>query len=110
VALAVLLPVKKSDDVIVDDKSKFDMNPEGRFPSGVRVLGVGTFTYLMVSSCIHISKKSRDEKRIKDAYLKENLMPKILPACLGAGIIKPSRVHLLDHGTFKDRVKTGWTS
>ena len=54
--VAVLLPVKKTDDVVVDDKSKFDMNPEGRFSSDVRVLGVGTFTYLIVSPCIRISK------------------------------------------------------
>ena len=83
------------------------MNPEGRFPSGVRVLSVGAFTYLEVSPCIHISKSLVVKEEIKDAYLKENLMPKILPACLESGIIKPSRMRLLDRGTFKDRVKTG---
>lgn len=44
---------------------------------------------------------------IQDPYEKENLMPKILPALLEAGIIKSNRVRLLDQGTFKERVAVG---
>ncbi len=34
-------------------------------------------------------------------------MPKILPSLLEKGIIQPNRVHLLDQGTFKERVSAG---
>jgi hypothetical protein len=43
----------------------------------------------------------------QNAYLKDNLMPKILPELLASGLIQPNRVRLLDQGTFKERVATG---
>ncbi|KAJ6534647.1 chaperonin 10-like protein [Mycena vulgaris] len=44
---------------------------------------------------------------VQNEYMKENLMPKILPQLLAAGLIQPNRVRLLDQGTFKERVATG---
>ena len=34
-------------------------------------------------------------------------MPKILPALLESGYIKPSRIRLINTGTFKERVGVG---
>lgn len=34
-------------------------------------------------------------------------MPRILPSLLKSGLIQPSRVHLLDEGSFKERVSVG---
>lgn len=34
-------------------------------------------------------------------------MPKVLPALLESGYIKPSRVRLINTGTFKERVSFG---
>lgn len=34
-------------------------------------------------------------------------MPKILPSLLESGLIRPSRVRLLDEGSFKERVSIG---
>ncbi len=39
--------------------------------------------------------------------MKNNLMPKILPSLLVSGYIMPSRVRLLDQGSFKERVAGG---
>ncbi|PBL00236.1 hypothetical protein ARMGADRAFT_1024265 [Armillaria gallica] len=44
---------------------------------------------------------------VKDAFQKENVMPWILPELLEKGIILPDRIHLLDQGTFKERVAVG---
>lgn len=44
---------------------------------------------------------------IQNEYLKDNLMPKILPALLAADVIQPNRVRLLDEGTFIQRVEIG---
>ncbi|KAK0214253.1 chaperonin 10-like protein [Armillaria nabsnona] len=65
--------------------------PEGRnpFPKSVNVHGVLTFQYQ------------------EDAFQKENVMPRILPELLEKGIIQPNRIHLLDQGTFKERVAVG---
>lgn len=43
----------------------------------------------------------------KDVFLKDNLMPKILPSLLESEVITPNRVRLLDQGTFKERVEVG---
>ena len=42
-------------------------------------------------------------------YLKDNLMPKILPVLLETGIIQPTKIRLLDesYGSLKDRVGVG---
>jgi len=39
--------------------------------------------------------------------MKQELAPKIVPDLLAKGIIKPSRVRLLEGGGFKDRVAQG---
>jgi hypothetical protein len=44
---------------------------------------------------------------IQDENLRKNLMPNILPALLESGYIKPSRVRLLNTGTFRERVGVG---
>ncbi|KAJ7800559.1 chaperonin 10-like protein [Mycena olivaceomarginata] len=59
------------------------------FPASVTIKYVRTFTYA------------------ENAYLKDSLMPKILPELLASGLIQPNRVRLLDQGTFKERVSTG---
>ncbi|KAF9052400.1 GroES-like protein, partial [Hymenopellis radicata] len=91
--LAILLPIKRGSKVRADgDASAMyweipaDENP---LPKGVTVKGVRAFLY-------------QDFE-----YLKENLMPKILPSLLEQGIIQPNRVKLLAEGSLKDRVAVG---
>ncbi|KAJ6518345.1 hypothetical protein C8R47DRAFT_1232499, partial [Mycena vitilis] len=43
----------------------------------------------------------------QNEFLRDNLMPRILPELLEQGLIKPNRVRLLDQGTFKERVAEG---
>lgn len=68
------------------EPSRDEMNP---FPKTTKVIGVRTFTYQT------------------NEYLKEHLMPKILPALLASGLIQPNRVQLLKEGTLKERVEKG---
>ncbi|PFH46263.1 hypothetical protein AMATHDRAFT_70233 [Amanita thiersii Skay4041] len=91
--VALLLPIKEGDKVTVHT-SQGGMYQELRpdrtpMPEGVKVIGVKTFFY-------H-----------EDEYLKENLMPKILPQLLEAGVIRPVRVRLMDKGSFLERVEEG---
>ncbi|KAK0466197.1 chaperonin 10-like protein, partial [Desarmillaria tabescens] len=90
--VALLLPVKEGNNVRGEGGSQMYMEiPEGRnpFPKSVNVRGVRTFLYQ------------------ENVFQKENVMPKILPELLEKGIIQPNRVHLLDQGSFKDRVAVG---
>ncbi|KAK0466201.1 chaperonin 10-like protein [Desarmillaria tabescens] len=94
--VALLLPVKEGNNVRGEGESQMYMEiPEGRnpFPKSVNVCGVRTFLY--------------QELFVKNGFQKENVMPKILPELLEKGIIQPNRVHLLDEGSFKDRVAVG---
>lgn len=92
--VAVLLPLKMGSKVRSEENDEMfleipdHLNP---LPKGTRLAGVKTFLYQ------------------QDEYLRENLMPKILPHLLEAGIIQPNKVHLLDEsiGTLKDRVAAG---
>ncbi|KAK7464406.1 hypothetical protein VKT23_006570 [Stygiomarasmius scandens] len=91
--LAILLPVKEGDKVRGDEKMYMEI-PEkmsGLIPQGTKIIGVRTFFYA------------------QDEFLRENLMPKILPTLLEKGIIKPNKIRLLDErfGSFKDRVGAG---
>ncbi|KAJ7464601.1 chaperonin 10-like protein [Mycena latifolia] len=89
--VALLLPIKEGDTVAVGEAAMHFSFPEGRnpFTPETKIAYVRTFTYR------------------QNEYLKDNLMPKILPQLLAAGIIQPNRVRLLDQGTFKERVATG---
>ncbi|KAK7464437.1 hypothetical protein VKT23_006605 [Stygiomarasmius scandens] len=93
--VALLLPIKEGDNVRgVGGKDNMifelpeDKNP---LPKGVKELGVRNFLYL------------------ENSYLKENLMPKILPHLLESGTIQPNRMRLLDEsfGSLEERVGTG---
>ncbi|KAG7452024.1 GroES-like protein [Guyanagaster necrorhizus] len=88
--VALLLPVKEGNNVRGEAQMYMEI-PEGRnpFPKSVNIRGVRTFLYQ------------------ENAFQKENVMPKILPDLLEKGIIQPNRVHLLDQGTFKERVAVG---
>ncbi|KAF9469625.1 carbamoyl-phosphate synthase L chain, ATP binding domain-containing protein [Collybia nuda] len=91
--LAVLLPMKESEKLIVGGVENLHMGiPPNKnpLPEGTEVIGVRTFLY-----------------REKDQYLADNLLPKILPSLLEAGHIKPNRVRLMEEGSFKERVSNG---
>ncbi|KAJ7117591.1 chaperonin 10-like protein [Mycena epipterygia] len=89
--VALLLPIKEGDTVAVGDAQMHLAIPEGRnpFPPQTKIAYVRTFDYA------------------ENAYLRDNMMPKILPQLLASGLIQPNRVRLLDQGTFKERVATG---
>ncbi|KAF7977984.1 hypothetical protein HWV62_1819 [Athelia sp. TMB] len=90
--VALLLPIKEGNAVTgaADAKMHMELLDENNpFPKTTKVIGVRTFTYQT------------------NEYLKENLMPKILPALLSSGLIQPNRVQLLKEGTLKQRVEKG---
>lgn len=107
--VAILLPTKKGKTLTVDDGSKMSMElpaDNSPFSQAVKTIGVRTFLYLEVcSTCVFVTVYLY--KLPKDEFLKINLMPKILPSLLKAGVITPNRVRLLDQGTFKERVEVG---
>ncbi|KAJ7068866.1 chaperonin 10-like protein [Mycena belliarum] len=90
-AVAVLLPIKEGNTVAVGAAAMHAAFLEGTSPFApeTRIAYVRTFLY-------------RD-----NAYMKENLMPKILPELLAKGIITPNRIRLLDEGSFEQRVAAG---
>ncbi|KAF8872001.1 chaperonin 10-like protein [Infundibulicybe gibba] len=90
--VAILLPIKEGKAVTGPRGSQLLMSiPEDRnpFARGVEVVYVRTFLY------------------DQDTYLRENLMPKVLPELLELGIIEPNRVRLLDGDVagLKDRAE-----
>ncbi|KZP15654.1 GroES-like protein [Athelia psychrophila] len=90
--VGLLLPIKEGNTLTTSAEGKMGMeltDETNPFPKTVKVIGVKTFTYQT------------------NEYLKENLMPKILPALLAEGLIQPNRVRLLKEGSFKARVETG---
>ncbi|KAJ7464596.1 chaperonin 10-like protein [Mycena latifolia] len=89
--VALLLPIKQGDTVAVGNAALHAAVPQDRNPFApeTKIAYVRTFTYR------------------QNEYLKDNLMPKILPQLLAAGVIQPNRVRLLDQGTFKERVAAG---
>ncbi|KAF8955135.1 chaperonin 10-like protein [Flammula alnicola] len=89
--LAILLPVKEGskltgalEDALYPDVPKDKV----QFPEGVEILRIQAHLY------------------IQDEYLKNNLMPKILPHLLEHGYIRGNKVRLLDEGSLKERVAT----
>jgi len=90
--VALLLPIKEGNAVAADPGAEMWTEiPEGKhwLPAGTKAIGVRTFLHQ------------------QDAYLKDNLMPKILPDLLASGIIQPNRMVLLDQGSLKERVAIG---
>ncbi len=109
--LAILLPIKRGNKVRADgDASAMyweipaDENP---LPKGVTVKGVRAFLYQDVRRSCSFLKRLILTGALQFEYLKENLMPKILPSLLEKGIIQPNRVKLLAEGSLKDRVAVG---
>ncbi|KAG6825720.1 hypothetical protein H0H92_002709 [Tricholoma furcatifolium] len=90
--VAILLPTKKSNTLTAKHADDFMLGiPEDNapFPPSAKLLGVRTFLYL------------------EDSSLKENLASKIIPSLLETGTIAPSRVRLMEQGTFQERVELG---
>ncbi|KAJ6581936.1 chaperonin 10-like protein [Mycena capillaripes] len=89
--VAILLPIKEGNTVAVGEAPMHGEIPEGRnpFPAETKIVYVRTFEYA------------------KNEYLKDSLMPGILPDLLELELLQPNRVRLLDEGTFKERVETG---
>ncbi|KAG5222352.1 GroES protein [Salix suchowensis] len=82
--LALLLPIKEGSSV----RGAPEAQMLWELPDAWNVLPKGT-------------------KYVSDEFLKENLMPKILPRLLDLHLVKPSKVLLLDQGSFKERVAAG---
>ncbi|KAJ7631428.1 chaperonin 10-like protein [Mycena polygramma] len=89
--VAVLLPIKQGDKVAVGDAPMYWEIPQDRNPFAPET----TFKYV------------RTFLYAQNEFLRDNLMPRILPELLEQGLIKPNRVRLLDQGTFKERVAEG---
>ncbi|TDL19411.1 GroES-like protein [Rickenella mellea] len=90
--LAILLPVKEGSAVTGPKGSKMHMEIPQNIKDickGVEIFGIETGEYY------------------KNAELRDNLMPKILPRLLASGAIQPNKLRLLNKGTFKDRVEEG---
>jgi NADPH:quinone reductase-like Zn-dependent oxidoreductase len=88
----LLLPIKEGSTVANgQDQSFYFEIPEGKnpFPKETEIIGIRTFLYQ------------------QDEFLKNSLMPKILPDLLKSGFIKPAPVRLMEKGTFKERVGAG---
>lgn len=84
----MLLPVMEGSKHVAGKDAQMwmelpaDRNP---FPDSVKLVGVRTLLYQ------------------QNEYLRDNLMPKILPRLLKEAIIQPNRVRLFDQGSLQDR-------
>jgi len=90
--VAILLPVKEGETVTnaADSDMVFGIPDSVRAKfEGAELIPVATFQYQ------------------SDEYVRENLMPKILPELLAKGLVKPNRIRLLKEGTLKGRVEVG---
>jgi len=92
--IALLLPIKQGNKVTGEADAEMAMelaDEKNPFPKTVKVIGVKTFTY-------HTNE-----------YLKDNLMPKILPDLLAKGHIEPNRMRLLDNKqtSLRERAEQG---
>jgi NADPH:quinone reductase-like Zn-dependent oxidoreductase len=89
--LAILLPVKEGSRITGSVEEAFYLEvPKDKvhFPEGVEIVRIQAHLY------------------IQDEYLKNNLMPKILPHLLELGYIKGNKIRLLNEGSLKERVAT----
>lgn len=90
--VALLLPLKEGHSVTngEDEEMYWEVRENKTpFPTGTKIILVRTFNYQ------------------EDTFLRDNLMPKILPKLLESGALKPNRPLLMDKGSFSDRVKAG---
>ncbi|KIK02460.1 hypothetical protein K443DRAFT_96876 [Laccaria amethystina LaAM-08-1] len=88
--VAFLLPIKEGSTITGNVEEKLYMNlPDdiNPFPKDIKVFEIKTFLYQ------------------QDEVLREKLMPKFLSELLEAGLIKPNKVRLFDHGSIKERVE-----
>uniref|UniRef100_D8Q781 Enoyl reductase (ER) domain-containing protein n=1 Tax=Schizophyllum commune (strain H4-8 / FGSC 9210) TaxID=578458 RepID=D8Q781_SCHCM len=88
---AILLPIKGGDKVrpegAKEEKFYFDV------PDHLKQYVPGTARRALVRTFLYQN----------NTFLKENLMPKILPDLLAKGLIKPNPVRLFAEGTLKER-------
>jgi len=90
--LAVLLPFKDGETVTNAVDSGMSMEPPASLREstpGVTIVPVSTFNFQ------------------QDEYVRENLMPKILPELLQKRLVQPNKVRLIRDGTLKERVLEG---
>jgi rhodanese-related sulfurtransferase len=103
--VAMLLPVTEGSrhvagkDVQMWMELPVDRNP---FPDSVKLVGVRTLLYQQVS-ILRLVLIEHIDKLAQNEYLRDNLMPKILPRLLEEAIIQPNRVRLFDQGSLQDR-------
>lgn len=85
--VALLLPIKEGESLVPESGKMWMAVPPSRNPFGedVKVIGVRTFLY-------------QDNE-----YMKNNLMPEILPYLLKENLIKPSPIRMFNQGTFLER-------
>jgi len=89
--VSLLLPIKEGSAVTGAPGARMWMElPQDRnpFSEGVETVGTRTFTFQ------------------ENPVVKETLLPRILPKLLAEGLIKPSRVRLIENGALKERAET----
>ncbi|KIJ54027.1 hypothetical protein M422DRAFT_25016 [Sphaerobolus stellatus SS14] len=86
--VGLLLPIKEGSSLTTSGEMWLVLPDEKNpFAKGVECIGVKTFTYQ------------------NNEFMKENLMPRIVPELLEKGLIKPNRVRLLEEGSLKERAE-----
>ncbi|KAH8830960.1 GroES-like protein [Flagelloscypha sp. PMI_526] len=86
--VAVLLPIKEGNSVRSTERMTWEVK-DGLLPKGSKAVLVRTFLYQ------------------NDKFMREKLMPEVLPELLEKGLIEPNRVKLLDQGSWLERVTIG---
>ncbi|KAH8824120.1 chaperonin 10-like protein [Flagelloscypha sp. PMI_526] len=82
--IAVLLPIKEGSSVMATENISWAVK-DGLLPKGATPRHIRTFLFS------------------EDKFMRENLMPKILPELLEKGLLLPNRVKLIDEGTWLER-------
>jgi threonine dehydrogenase-like Zn-dependent dehydrogenase len=103
--VAMLLPVTEGSKHVAGENVQMWMElPDDRnpFPDSVKLVGVRTLLYQQVS-ILRLVLVELIDKLAQNEYLRDNLMPKILPRLLEEAIIQPNRVRLFDQGSLQDR-------
>lgn len=113
--VALLVPVKKGstlnngeeDNLFLDLPLAENVNP---FQKDTNIIGVRTFLYQQVRrnlppSLVDTPHPNVESKPHKDEFLKENLMPVVLPDLLQKGLVQPTRFRVMDQGSLQERVE-----